>query len=69
MSQAEFARFRHVVLADGFLQERLRSVTDHDTFSALVVELAAERGFALTTDDLTQAMRDGRRAWLERWIR
>lgn len=69
MSQAEFERFRQVVLADKLLQERLRSVADRDAFSALVVESAAELGFALTVDDVTEAVRDGRRAWIERRIR
>ena len=69
MSQSEFERFRQHVLADGLLQDRLRQTVDRDAFIALTVELATDRGFTLTTDDVTQAMLDGRRAWLERWIR
>ena len=61
-------RFREVVLNDLALQEELRDVVDHKLFVSLVVRLGAERGCRMSPLDVDEALREGRRAWLERWV-
>ena len=68
MSQESFEQFRELVFQDTTLQEALRSVTDTDQFVALTVRLGAARGYVFTVEDVAEAMRSSRRAWLERWL-
>jgi len=68
MSAEAFARFRNEVLADVDLQAALRDTTDRAAFVAAVVRVAAERGHAVTPDDVDAALTASRRVWLERWI-
>ena len=63
-----FAGFRHAVLADLALQERLRPIADPREMAAESVRLGAGRGFCFTTEDVDAALRAQRRAWLERKI-
>jgi hypothetical protein len=67
MSQQAFEQFRHIVLQDLALQERLRATTDHRSFLDLVVRVGGERGCHFTHEDVQAAMRASRRAWIERW--
>jgi len=66
MSQENFEQFRQVVLEDSALQERLRAFTARDEFIVRVVESGAEFGFAFAAEDVVEAMRANRRAWIER---
>jgi hypothetical protein len=63
-----FDAFREAVGRDAALQQQLLDVVDHDEFAAAVVAAAVERGYRVNDNDVRQAMRDGRRAWLERWV-
>jgi hypothetical protein len=68
MSQEQFEEFRKIVLEDSALQERLRDIDEREPFILRVVELGAECGFEFTNETVAEAMRDARRAWIERWI-
>jgi hypothetical protein len=61
-------RFRQLVLADRGLHEQLRQTADLDVFVALAVRLGSERGCVFTEQEVRDAVRECRRAWLERWI-
>ncbi len=60
--------FRAIVLADRGIQQELLATTDRAGFVALVVERARDRGCDLGPDDVEQALRDARVAWMQRWI-
>lgn len=68
MSQEQFEQFRSIVLEDLSLQKKLRAFTEREEFVARVVAAGAESGFRFTAEDVTEAMRAARRAWIERWI-
>lgn len=68
MSQENFEQFQTLVLSDSALQNRLRSIAERPLFDQRVIELGAECGFELKIEDIETAMRQSRRAWLERWI-
>jgi predicted ribosomally synthesized peptide with nif11-like leader len=68
MSQEKFEQFRHVVLQDLTLQERLRESEDRETFVKLLVHVGSEHGYNFTPEDVENALRDSRRAWIERWL-
>jgi hypothetical protein len=68
MLENDFEKFRELVLRDAKLQEILRQPLRDDAFIEAVVRLGAERGFGFTVDEVQDAMRTSRRAWLERWI-
>ena len=61
-------RFRQLVLADRGLHEQLRQAAGLDAFVELTVRLGAERDCLFTAEDVRAALRECRRAWLERWI-
>ncbi|HEX8180306.1 MAG TPA: Nif11-like leader peptide family natural product precursor [Pyrinomonadaceae bacterium] len=68
MSQESFEQFRQLVFADEALQRELRAAPGGDSFLALTVRLGAERGYSFTVEEVAEAMRASRRAWLERWL-
>jgi hypothetical protein len=61
-------RFRQLVLADRGLFDQLRQAGGVDGFVALAVRLGAERDCVFTEEEVRAALRECRRAWLERWI-
>jgi hypothetical protein len=61
-------RFRQLVLADRSLHEQLRQTSGLDGFVALAVRLGAERECVFTEQEVRAALRECRRAWLERWV-
>ena len=61
-------RFRSLVFDEVDLQEQLRQVTDKDLFIDLVVRVGEERGFSFNAEDVKDALRANRRAWIERWV-
>jgi hypothetical protein len=61
-------RFRQIVLADPRLHQQLRETSDLNGFVALAVRLGAERDCIFTEEEVRAALRECRRAWLERWI-
>jgi EAL domain-containing protein (putative c-di-GMP-specific phosphodiesterase class I) len=68
MSEENFERFRQIVLRDLSLQQRLREIAERPAFVQKIVELSAEYGCRVTAEDVEEAMRRNRRAWIERWI-
>ncbi len=68
MSQAGFEAFRQRVLEDPTLQAKLREESDLERFQTLVVALGTEHGFDFSVDEVKEAVRASRRAWLERWV-
>ncbi|HJQ69182.1 MAG TPA: aspartyl/asparaginyl beta-hydroxylase domain-containing protein [Blastocatellia bacterium] len=67
-TRASLERFRQAVLDDKGLLDRLRECGNKNLFIKLLVHLGRERGFSFTRDDVDEALRQSRRAWLERWI-
>ena len=68
MSDTGLQEYREAVLNDRELQDGLRKIDDRAEFTRQVIRHADERGFELTVDDIEEALRSGRRAWIERWI-
>ena len=64
---SRFARFRTVVLDDPALQQRLKTITDWEPFTAEVVAAAHERKIDLTTADIDAERRQALVDWLSRW--
>jgi hypothetical protein len=62
------ARFRELVLADHELHNRLRATATQTDFIALTIQLGAERGCVFSAMLVATAVREQRRAWLERWL-
>jgi len=70
MSAEHFEILRSAVFTDEALQSRLREpATSADAFVARVVAVSAERGLDVAAADVEAAMAEGRRSWLERWLR
>lgn len=63
-----FADFRAAVLADTRLQHELQVTDARDEFVRLVVKIARQKGFSVSSSDVEEAMSAGRKAWIERWI-
>ena len=66
--QRNLERFGQLVLAERELHDRLRATADEKTFVELTVRLGAERGCEFTAAIVEAALRERRRAWLERWL-
>jgi hypothetical protein len=64
----DLERFRLLVWQDPLLHEELCDILDRRLFIDKVVSLGAARGCGIAEADLEEAMRAGRRSWLERWI-
>jgi hypothetical protein len=64
---SRFARFRTVVLDDPVLQQRLKTITEWEPFTAEAIAAADERNVDLTADDLDAARRHELLGWLTRW--
>ncbi|HEX5735342.1 MAG TPA: aspartyl/asparaginyl beta-hydroxylase domain-containing protein [Blastocatellia bacterium] len=67
-TRASFDSFRRIVLDDESLLDKLRRRTNKRAFVTLAVHMGREQGFSFTPGDVEDALREGRRAWLERWI-
>jgi ribosomal protein S18 acetylase RimI-like enzyme len=63
---AALDRFLEVALADGDLRARLAEADDDETLAAAAVGEGLARGLIFTGDDVAGALRDKRRAWIER---
>jgi hypothetical protein len=68
VSNASWRSFQRTVLSDERLQLELRAIRAWPEFVAAVLRVAAERGLALSADDLEAAAREGRSAWMERHL-
>jgi hypothetical protein len=68
MSRPELDAFLALVRDDEELQRKLRDLDDWWAFSGLVQSLAAERGLAVTVEDVRTARTDAREAWMARIV-
>jgi len=58
--------FVQLVLADPNLLEQLRAPVNLEHFAALAIRLGRDRGCDFTAEEVRAAVRERRRAWLER---
>ena len=56
------------MLADRSLQRALLAEPEARAFTDLVVDLAAQRGWSVTAEEVQSALQAARQAWLERWV-
>jgi hypothetical protein len=68
MSGEGFEEFRRLVLGDATLQERLRETRGLKAFLDLTLRMGEEHGYSFTAEDVRDALRESRRAWLQRWV-
>ena len=68
MSEEKLAEFRAIVFFDESLQEELRKPDDRREFVRLTVESGRARGCEFTHEEVENALREGRRVWIERWL-
>ena len=59
---------RWLVMADAALQGQLWAETEREAFVALAVALGESRGCRFAAEDVRQALLEGRRTWIERWL-
>jgi hypothetical protein len=67
-SQARFARFRQLVLAQPDLAAALWPIEQADAFIERVLDLGRHHGFRFTAQEVEAAMRVGKRVAAGRWI-
>ena len=63
-----FESFRLWVLDNPEVQSRLREILDVETFITAVLEIAVERGYHFSRQDIEAIMQIGDAAWLQRWM-
>jgi hypothetical protein len=64
----DFQELRRIVLQNWALQKDLQKISDREDFVIKVVEIGREKGLNVESEDVLEAMREGRRVWVERWI-
>jgi hypothetical protein len=69
IGQSGFGSFRKLVLEDPVLQDELREIVDRASFIDCALRLGEQRGHRFSRADVEDAMRAGRRVWLERLMR
>jgi hypothetical protein len=52
---------------DAVVREQLLPLRGRD-FAEALISVAADRGFAITADEVEAAVRDARHTWWERWV-
>lgn len=67
-TKASFELFRCRVLDDESLLDKLRQTGNKRAFLTLAVRIGREQGYSFGAADIEEALREARRAWLERWI-
>ena len=68
MSRESFERFRILVMEDPDLQEALRNVSDYESFIELLIQLADQKGYSVTAEDIESASIQSKQAWFERHL-
>jgi hypothetical protein len=63
-----FEKLRHRVLHDPDLQAELQPISENEGFIRRVVEIGREEGIEVDEEAVSEAMREGRSVWIERWI-
>jgi hypothetical protein len=64
-----FEQFRALAIADASVRDLLLRETELPEFVQRVIELAAERGFTLTDQDVRSAYEAANRSWITRQVR
>jgi hypothetical protein len=67
-SSDELSALREIVAADPRLEDRLMAHRGWAAFTDEVVAIATAHGVPVSPSAISAAARDGRRAWLERWL-
>jgi hypothetical protein len=67
MSKTDLEALTELVLGDLSLQDRLCGIVDGEEFISSVIGIGAERGLALTREDIADAMRENKRRLVEQW--
>jgi hypothetical protein len=67
MSKTDLEALTELVLGDLSLQDRLCGIVDGEEFINSVIGIGAERGLALTREDIADAMRENKRRLVEQW--
>ena len=68
MSLEDFEKLRQIVLQDFSLQKELREIAEREMFISRIVEIGSERGLHFGEKEVSEALRENRRVWIERWI-
>jgi hypothetical protein len=68
MMTGEIEKLREIVLNDADLQAQLQEISERDEFIARVLEIGKNFGLEIESEDISEAMRESRRVWIERWI-
>jgi hypothetical protein len=68
MPAHDFDQFRQRVAESPELQRKLRDIDDWDEFARVVAQESSALGLVVEPDDIDEARRAARQAWLERWI-
>ncbi len=64
----DFEKLRQLVLQDPALQKVLQPISDREEFARQVIELGRKNGLNFGEETVFEAMNEGRRVWIERWI-
>ena len=67
MANTAFRKFSEMVLSDTTLQAELAAIEDRDVFLERVVSLGRLHSLEFEITHVTEAMRDARKGWAERW--
>ncbi len=68
MSLENFEKLRQIVFQDLSLHRELREITEREMFISRFCEIGAKRGLRFGGEDVSEALRESRRVWSERWI-
>jgi hypothetical protein len=68
MMTGDIEKLRKIVLGDADLQARLQEISNADEFIGRVLEIGKSFGLEIESEDVSEAMRESRRVWIERWI-
>ena len=64
----DIEKLREIVWGDADLQARLQEISDREEFIARVLEIGKSCGLKIGSEEVSEAMRESRRLWIERWI-
>lgn len=68
MCRENFEKLRQIVLENASLQSELQKVSEINEFIPRVIEIGERYDLHFGEKEITEAMRENRRAWIERWI-
>lgn len=60
MTTNNLEQFYQIVLQDSIVQEQLKSLTDRESFSQMVIQLGAKNGFNFTTAEVDEQLNAGK---------